>query len=254
VTRVAKTEGWKEFAFVCCISRETEQGMADIVEQAEQLHAEKKFLEIFDLLSKAHQADPNNVEIGWRFCRAHYDAAEAVESKEAKKDYITKGFALVRKYLETNPEDPLINKWVAILTSGVGEFVSQKEKIGNAYVIKEHALKALEKRPDDASLNHILGRWCYSIANISWLERTAASALFATPPTSSFEEALGFLQKADALLPNFLRNAIAIGDTYVGLKQKDKAREWYQKAAEMPYKGEKETQMHNEAAEKAKSI
>jgi regulator of microtubule dynamics protein 3 len=68
----------------------------------------------------------------------------------------------------------------------LSEFLSSKEKIGNSYKIKEHALKAKELRPEDGSIDHLLGKWSYSMANISWLERTAASALFATPPTATY--------------------------------------------------------------------
>ena len=44
------------------------------------------------------------------------------------------------------------------MTSAVGDFVPTKEKIGNAYKIKEHALKALELKADDATTLHLLGR------------------------------------------------------------------------------------------------
>jgi len=224
--------------------------MADLLEQADQLQADKKFIELFEILAKAYEADPTNIEIGWRFARAHYDASEEVTDNNKKKEYMLNGLALIKKIYESNPEDPLVNKWVAVMLSGSGDFVSSKEKIGNAYIIRDHALKSLEKR-DDASLNHLLGRWCYTIANISWIERQVASALFASPPTATFEEALQYLYKSDKLAPG-IRNQIAIGDTHTALKHNDQAKEWYAKAAALPYKGEKETQLHFEAEKKAK--
>jgi hypothetical protein len=42
----------------------------------------------------------------------------------------------------------------------------------------------------DQTLNHLLGRWCYAVASVSWMERKLASAIFATPPESSYDEAL----------------------------------------------------------------
>jgi hypothetical protein len=44
--------------------------------------------------------------------------------------------------------------------------------------------------PQEYSLLHMRGRFSYSVANLSWFERKAASALFATPPTATIDEAL----------------------------------------------------------------
>lgn len=37
----------------------------------------------------------------------------------------------------------------------------------------------------------------FSVASLGWMERTAASALFGTPPSSTYEEALDFFTKAE---------------------------------------------------------
>lgn len=39
---------------------------------------------------------------------------------------------------------------------------------------------------------------------------------------------------------------------YVALKQQPKAKEWYKKAADLPYKGAAEEEQHNQAVSKAK--
>lgn len=67
-------------------------------------------------------------------------------------------------------------------------------------------MKANELTPNDATTLHLLGRWCFSVANITWIERTAASALFSSPPSSSYEEALGYFLKASTV-----RSALCIG-------------------------------------------
>jgi len=112
-------------------------------------------------------------------------------------------------------------------------------------------LKARELDPADATTSHLLGRWCYSVSNIGWMERKLASTLFASPPTSTFEEALTYFLEADKQQTNFLRNAVYIGDTYTQLKQYDKAREAYKRAAAMPYEGEVDTALHADAVAKA---
>jgi regulator of microtubule dynamics protein 3 len=66
--------------------------------------------------------------------------------------------------------------------------MSTKDKIESAYKVKEYALKALAVDPHDASTLHVLGRWCFSVANVSWIERRLAATLIATPPESTFQE------------------------------------------------------------------
>src|SRR5688572_18383178 len=69
---------------------------------------------------------------------------------------------------------PLSNKKgiiVIICCSRIGDFITTKEKIGNAFKIKEHALKAVELNPKDATSFVVLGTWCFNVASVGWLER-----------------------------------------------------------------------------------
>eukprot|EP01027_Heterolobosea_sp_BB2_P002714 GEZU01004083.1.p1 GENE.GEZU01004083.1~~GEZU01004083.1.p1 ORF type:complete len:137 (-),score=48.72 GEZU01004083.1:44-454(-) len=136
----------------------------------------------------------------------------------------------------------------------MGDYVPTKEKVQNAYKIKEHALKALEIRGNDPTTLYLLGRWCFAVASIGWIERTVASTLFASPPESSFEEALSYFQKAAEIDPNHIRNALCLADTYAKLKQKDKAREWYQRVVDLPVRTQNERMINEEAAKKLKAL
>jgi len=208
--------------------------MADIVTKAEELSNAKKFKEALEFLKEEHEKNPTDIEIWWRLARAYFDVAEQETDHENKKENLKKGLEVIEAALVADDKHYAIHKWWAVLTSSYGEFLGTKEKIQNAFQIKEHALKALEANPSDSTTLHLLGRWCYSVANISWIERTAASAIFATPPTSSFEEAIDYFLKAQEFAPKFIRNALFIGDSYTHLKQSDKAQEWFQKAAAIP--------------------
>jgi len=53
---------------------------------------------------------------------------------------------------------------------------------------------------------------------------------------------------------NFIRNALAIGDTYIAKKNKVEAKKWYQEAADMEYAGEIEKRFHDEAVQKLGSL
>ena len=107
--------------------------------------------------------------------------------------------------------------------------MGKKEKILKAFEVKDHAQKAAAKNPNDSTTFHLLGRLCYNVANISWIERKLAQTLLADPPTATFDEALEHYLKASQLREPFLSNSMWIGHTYRELKNVPKAKEWYEK-------------------------
>jgi regulator of microtubule dynamics protein 3 len=67
-----------------------------------------------------------------------------------------------------------------------------KDKIASAFKVKEFCDRAnqlLPLSPDgtplkDGTLQHLLGRWCFRIASVSWIERKLAKAIIAELPDS----------------------------------------------------------------------
>lgn len=42
----------------------------------------------------------------------------------------------------------------------------------------------------ESSLLHMRGRFAFSVASLSWMERKLAATFFATPPSATFDEAI----------------------------------------------------------------
>eukprot|EP01116_Phalansterium_solitarium_P006070 TRINITY_DN18386_c0_g1_i1.p1 TRINITY_DN18386_c0_g1~~TRINITY_DN18386_c0_g1_i1.p1 ORF type:complete len:236 (+),score=105.11 TRINITY_DN18386_c0_g1_i1:92-799(+) len=234
--------------------------MADsaTIEKLEQLCHEKKFQECYDALVEALKTNPTDPELRWRFARAHFELVELKPNdKEFKSTYLNKGLEIITAVLAEYPENASAHKWYAILLSSVGDLLGTKEKLQNAFKIKEHAVKAATLKPDDSTAQHLLGRWCFSVANIGFIERKLASALFTAPPESSFQEALGYFLKCqelcDAQNVSNLRNLVFLGDTYIALKDKANAKPWYERAAGFTAITALEKELVVEAAKKLKS-
>jgi len=229
---------------------------SEVIVKVEELFEKKgNSQEIFEILSKAQKDYPENVEIIWRFARAHFDMADTKpDDKVWREDMLKKGVVHANKALELDDKNAFSHKWWAIMTSAVGEFLSQKDKIQNAFLIKEHALKANELKPKDSTTLHLLGRWCFNVASLGWFEKKAAAAFFATPPDSSFDEALKFFSEAYDVEPTFRRNLVFLGDTYVQLKKNDKAKEYYQKAIDIPSITAFDQALVNEAKQKMSKL
>ncbi|WAR12094.1 RMD1-like protein [Mya arenaria] len=125
-----------------------------------------------------------------------------------------------RLYSEHNIDelyDLLIeHKWYAILLDYTGEFEGKKQRIKNAFQVKEHL-------------------WCFTMADLKWYERTVASALFATPPSSTYDEALQYFLKAEEAEPNFYSmNLLMLGKTYLKLQDGKMAYQYLSRCRDYP--------------------
>ena len=69
--------------------------------------------------------------------------------------------------------------------------------------MKAHFEKAVELNPSDGMSHYCLGAWCFGLADLSWIMRNVAAAVFATPPSSTYEEALEHYLRAEKAEPGF---------------------------------------------------
>jgi len=106
----------------------------------------------------------------------------------------------------------------------------------------------LELKPGDALMFYMLGCWCYEVSNMAWYQRKIASLVFGEPPTSSFEEALTYLENAEKADPNFYSlNLLMLGKTYLKLNRKEDAVKYLKKADEYPAKNDEDQKAKQEA-------
>ena len=158
----------------------------------------------------------SSAEAQWRVARC-YSALGDFEAKgsEEMKSKFALGLAAAQKAVELDTTNPYGHKWYALMLGQTSSLLGMKEKIEKSYTMKEEATMALLQLPSDASLQYLLGNWCIGVADLSWIERKAASAFFATPPESSYEEALGYLLSAAQNRENWIRCAKLVGDVVV---------------------------------------
>ncbi|XP_068959722.1 regulator of microtubule dynamics protein 1 isoform X4 [Petaurus breviceps papuanus] len=173
-----------------------EVNVQEILEQADYLYGSGEIEKLYHLLTQYKQSE--DAELLWRLARASRDISQlSTTSAEDKKRLVYEAFAYAKRALEKNESSFAAHKWYAICISDVGDYEGIKVKIGNAVLIKEHFEKAVELNPKDATSIHLIGVWCYSFAELPWYQRNIAKVLFATPPTSTYEEALKYFQMAE---------------------------------------------------------
>nr|KAF6405599.1 regulator of microtubule dynamics 1 [Rousettus aegyptiacus] len=91
---------------------------------------------------------------------------------------------------------------------------------------------------------------CYTFAEMPWYQRRVARMLFAAPPSSTYEEALSYFQRAEQVDPNFYsKNLLLLGKTYLKLHNRKLAAFWLGKARDYPARTEEDRQIQTEAAQ-----
>lgn len=120
---------------------------------------------------------------------------------------------------------------MAILIGLRSEFLPTKERILDGYTFKKHCDIAIELSPKDPLLHHMLGRFAFEIAKLSWLEKTVAQTLFAEVPSMTIEDALNHFMEAEKLSEkDWKENKLFIAKCSLAVGETENAIEWLNKA------------------------
>lgn len=132
---------------------------------------------------------------------------------------------------------------------------SNADSIKNTFVIRDMWATAVQLNPSDANAMHLLGRWSFSVASLSWVTRKLAATLFAEPPTATYDEALVLFQRAEETDPGFWKaNQWMLAETHKALGHKEEAAKWAKSAVEMPMKAQYDLEAHEKSLALLKSL
>ncbi|XP_011555169.3 regulator of microtubule dynamics protein 1 [Plutella xylostella] len=220
-----------------------------ILAEADKLFENGHYEQCYQLLSS--DGVDNDVEIQWRICRVLYNMSKDPKANEnSKKSLIARAYLVISGILEDNYNHFAVQKWYALLLDAKSANDGIKERIKQLETVKKHMDLAVTLNPKDATTLHMLGEWCYQLAEMPWHHRKIASALFASPPTSTYEDALEYFLQAESVEPRFYSvNLVRIGNCYLKMKKEDQAKYYLQLAATYPAKSNDDHQANKEAAE-----
>ncbi|XP_062500940.1 regulator of microtubule dynamics protein 1-like [Corticium candelabrum] len=204
----------------------------EIIRKGDELYDASEWQPLFDLFYPHRES--SNPDVLWRVTRAIECVTSPKMKKAEKKKLHYEAYECAKKALDMAPDNWGCHQQYGITLLVIGEYEGSKAQILNLNTAKEHFLKSIELNPKDALSHHLIGQWCFEIANMSWVERKLASTLFATPPTSSFEEALEHFNLAEQKDPGFYcENQTMLGKTHLKMGNKDEAKKWCTKALEL---------------------
>lgn len=208
-----------------------------LLRQADELHqgSEQDKREGFQLLLTNKLAYGSRQDFLWRLARAYSDMCELSEEASDKQLYAQDGKEAAEAALQKGDKDADSHQWFAVLCGQLAEHEGIQKRIQSGFSVKEHVDKAIALQPRNPMAHFLLGRWCYQVSHLSWLERKTATALFESPLSATVQDALQSFLKAEELQPRFSKaGRIYISKCYRELGKNSEAREWMKLALELP--------------------
>ncbi|XP_037393287.1 regulator of microtubule dynamics protein 3 [Pygocentrus nattereri] len=239
-------------AVVAVVTEEPSPELAFLLTHSDLLHAgdSGKKAEGFHLLRENKPLYGDSVAFLWRLARAYNDMCEHAEDQEERRSYAEQGRDEAEAALQRNGLNAECHKWFAVLTGQSSQYESMHGKLKSSHILKEHLDRALSLRDDDPLCFYLLGRWCFEVSRLSWVEKKAAAALFDTLPNSCLNDALENFLKAEELNPGFSRTVrLYIAKCHKELGNHSEARNWAQLALSMPSSTGQETDISGLEAE-----
>ncbi|XP_024916606.1 regulator of microtubule dynamics protein 2 isoform X3 [Cynoglossus semilaevis] len=173
-------------------------------------------------------------EILWRLVRAYCDVHDISSTLQERKNYAENGMKIGEEVVSLNPGCADSHRWYAIACGLMAEYDTIQNRIKNGYLFKDHVTKSIELKPQDPSSYYLLGRWCYRVAQLTWIERKVATTLFGEPPSATVEEALNYFLKAEEIHPTYSKaNYIYLAQCYRDIGQMEKAAQMCEAASTM---------------------
>ena len=213
-------------------------------------------------LQELYKGNEDHADLCFRIARAAYNLlnskdpldAELVGSADKKRRIAELAVAMASEAREVAPDDFRSFYWIGISIQAYGDAVGgTKYTLERLPEIRQSFERASQLNPHDGTVMYCLGAWCYGLADLGWVSRKLASTLFATPPVSSFGEALEFFLRAEEVEPGFWsKNTLMIARCYVKLGERAKAHEWARATAERPCSTPEDHEVQKEALELAR--
>lgn len=196
----------------------------------------------------------DSVQLLWRLSRVLVHLSIHCQQQgrvEEEKRLLVEAAGHAQKALELDGSAWQGHQWYAIALGSQIKYEGTQRKItaGNEY--KEHIDAAISLNSNEPNLFYLRGRWSYEVASLSWLERKAATALYATPPNSTFDEALEDFVRVESLGREraWKANLLCIAKCHFKLGDSATAMDWLRKSLLLEAVTSEDKTAHKEATQ-----
>ncbi len=185
----------------------------------------------------------------WRHARSCYHAATAPGvSSDKKQTLLAEALKHIKSANQYDSSNSDARRWYGTILQEHSAFQGFKQQIADAFEVEAQWKAAIAINPDDATAHHLLGRWCFTVANMAWYQRSIASTLFAEPPSSTFEEARDYFAGAERIAPDFWKmNQFKLAECELQLGNTAEGVRWLEKALRLPVRTAEDREVQGKA-------
>lgn len=224
------------------------QSLEALMTRGDSLHEARQSDAALKTFQEAEKLAPGNAQVLWRIAREYYDKGN-VADEEKKENLYENSLTYARKAVEADPQSADAHLWVAIAAGKVALQRGGKEKVEMSREVKEEAMRAVELDPNNDSAYHVLARWHFEVATLSWVLKTAAKVVYGGMPEASLEESVRYFQKAVEISPDWINHRLQLAKVYIEQGNEEKARTQLRKVLELPEDDVEDPQHKEEARE-----
>jgi tetratricopeptide (TPR) repeat protein len=174
-----------------------QQERSELEQRADSLYEVYEEEQALELYNQILQDKPDDYQALWRTSFLYSRIGNRLEDKDDQKRYYNNGIDLAERALQVDSTDTQSNFVMAVAMGRKALISGARDRVSASRDIKKYADRAIQYDSTHAGSWHVLGRWNFKVANLSWLERTAANTLFGgIPGNASNQKAAEYIKKA----------------------------------------------------------
>lgn len=189
------------------------QDVSFMLDEGQQLEAQKKDAEALRKYQDAVRIAPNNVAVLCKISELNSILGNREADKKNKVDYFTAARMYAERALKADASSAQANYVMALAKAKLTEVSSPKEKIQFVKEIKAFADKALAEDSMHYQSMYLLGKWNVEVSSLNGAEK-AAVKLFGGLPPASLIEAINLFEKVRKVKPAFVANYLDLAKAY----------------------------------------
>lgn len=162
---------------------------------------EEGALQVYEQILEKHPAD---YETLWKASLLYSRVGYRLEAKDDQEKFYSKAKMMAEQALKHDRAGTNAHFAMAVAWGRMAQISGARDRVAASKVIKKHVDQSIKADSTNSGAWHILGRWHFKIANLSFIERLAANTLYGGIPrdasNGSAEEAI---KKAIELNPRY---------------------------------------------------
>lgn len=189
-----------------------------------------------------------NLRADWKEVRKLVLQGEALSDKKQQESVYRRAYTMAQGSVKSNPNNSQEHLWLANSAGRLAMVAPNDERIKLSKVVKDNSQRAITLDGKNGQAYMTLGAWHYYVADLSWVQKTAAETLYGGLPDASFEDAVKNLTQA---LKHGVENPVEVyylrALAYRELDKDDSARADFKRCTESKARNERERELQQRA-------